>query len=92
MIRITLIIITLITTVLLAASRDATTRATAGLSVRSITASPAPKQVEIFGQKINYIEAGSGPNVILRDARRVKIAVGVERCVEECVREDLEKT
>ncbi len=26
---------------------------------------PAPKQVEVFGRKINYIEAGSGPNVIL---------------------------
>ncbi len=65
MIRITLIIITLITMVLLAASRDTTTRATADLSVRSLPASPAPKQVEIFGQKINYLEVGSGPNVIL---------------------------
>lgn len=26
---------------------------------------PAPKQVEVFGQKINYVEAGSGPTVIL---------------------------
>lgn len=26
---------------------------------------PATKQVEVFGQKINYVEAGSGPNVIL---------------------------
>lgn len=26
---------------------------------------PVPKQVEIFGQKINYVEAGAGPNVIL---------------------------
>ena len=25
----------------------------------------ASKQVEVFGQKINYVEAGSGPNVIL---------------------------
>lgn len=25
----------------------------------------SPKQVEVFGQKINYIEAGAGPNVIL---------------------------
>ena len=23
------------------------------------------KQVEVFGQKIHYVEAGSGPNVIL---------------------------
>jgi pimeloyl-ACP methyl ester carboxylesterase len=65
MIRITLIIITLITLFPLAASRDARTRAAAGLSVSTLTALPAPKQVEIFGQKINYIEAGSGPNVIL---------------------------
>jgi len=28
-------------------------------------AAGALKQVEVFGQKINYIEAGSGPNVIL---------------------------
>src|ERR1700693_6165326 len=27
--------------------------------------SPASKQVEVFGQKIHYLEAGSGPNVIL---------------------------
>jgi 2-hydroxy-6-oxonona-2,4-dienedioate hydrolase len=26
---------------------------------------PASKQVEVFGQKIHYLEAGSGPNVIL---------------------------
>ena len=26
---------------------------------------PAHKQIEVFGQKINYIETGSGPNVIL---------------------------
>jgi len=26
---------------------------------------PASKQVEVYGQKIHYIEAGSGPNVIL---------------------------
>ncbi|MFN7947371.1 MAG: alpha/beta hydrolase [Blastocatellia bacterium] len=26
---------------------------------------PATKQVEVFGQKISYVEAGSGPNVIL---------------------------
>lgn len=29
------------------------------------TASPTQKQVEIYGQKIHYIEAGSGPTVIL---------------------------
>jgi len=29
------------------------------------SAQPAPKQVELFGQKIQYVEAGSGPNVIL---------------------------
>jgi 2-hydroxy-6-oxonona-2,4-dienedioate hydrolase len=28
-------------------------------------AQPAAKQVDIFGQKIQYVEAGSGPNVIL---------------------------
>jgi pimeloyl-ACP methyl ester carboxylesterase len=65
MIRITLIIITLITLLPLAASREAKTRATAGLSVSPLTAPLAPKQVEIFGQKINYIDAGSGPNLIL---------------------------
>ena len=65
MIRITLIIITLITLIPLAASRDGATRATTGLYFRSFPATTAPKQVEIFGQKINYIEAGSGPNVIL---------------------------
>lgn len=26
---------------------------------------PAPKQIEIYGQKINYVETGAGPNVIL---------------------------
>ena len=26
---------------------------------------PASKQVEVFGQKIHYLEAGSGPTVIL---------------------------
>jgi 2-hydroxy-6-oxonona-2,4-dienedioate hydrolase len=26
---------------------------------------PKPKQIEVFGQKINYVEAGAGPNVIL---------------------------
>jgi hypothetical protein len=26
---------------------------------------PPTKQVEVFGQKINYLEAGSGPPVIL---------------------------
>src|SRR5258708_2188530 len=26
---------------------------------------PASKNVEVFGQKIHYLEAGSGPNVIL---------------------------
>ncbi len=38
------------------------------ISLAALTApaqSPAPKQVEVFGQKINYIEAGTGPNVIL---------------------------
>ena len=27
--------------------------------------SPAPKQIEVFGQKINYVETGAGPHVIL---------------------------
>jgi pimeloyl-ACP methyl ester carboxylesterase len=31
----------------------------------SACAQTAPKQVDIFGQKIQYVEAGSGPNVIL---------------------------
>src|SRR5260370_27842243 len=26
---------------------------------------PAPKEVQVFGQKIHYLEAGSGPAVIL---------------------------
>lgn len=34
------------------------------LSATTAVAQP-PKQVEVFGQKINYIETGSGPNVIL---------------------------
>lgn len=28
-------------------------------------AAPASRQVEVFGQKINYVEVGAGPNVIL---------------------------
>ena len=36
------------------------------ISLAAMTApAQSPKQVEIYGQKINYIEAGSGPNVIL---------------------------
>ena len=41
----------------------------AGLIILSACAmwaqAPASKQVEVFGQKIHYLEAGSGPNVIL---------------------------
>jgi pimeloyl-ACP methyl ester carboxylesterase len=37
-----------------------------GISLAAMSArAQSPKQVEIFGQKINYIETGSGPNVIL---------------------------
>ena len=35
------------------------------LAITAVAQTPATKQVEVFGQKINYIEAGSGPNVIL---------------------------
>lgn len=35
------------------------------LTVTISAQTPAPKQVEIFGQKIHYVETGAGPNVIL---------------------------
>ncbi len=38
---------------------------TLALVVSAFAQSAASKQVEIYGQKINYVEAGSGPNVIL---------------------------
>jgi len=34
-------------------------------SAYSQTPAPVPKQIEIYGQKIHYLEAGSGPKVIL---------------------------
>jgi len=35
------------------------------LAVTALAQTPATRQVEVFGQKINYVEAGAGPNVIL---------------------------
>ena len=35
------------------------------LSVPVSAQAPASKQIEVFGQKIHYLEAGAGPNVIL---------------------------
>ena len=36
-----------------------------GATAFSQTPAPVAKQIEIYGQKIHYLEAGSGPNVIL---------------------------
>ncbi len=38
---------------------------TLALMVSAFAQSAASRQIEIYGQKINYVEAGSGPNVIL---------------------------
>jgi 2-hydroxy-6-oxonona-2,4-dienedioate hydrolase len=35
------------------------------LSVQALAQAPASKQVEVFGQKIHYLEAGSGATVVL---------------------------
>ncbi len=35
------------------------------VAASAVWAQPASKTVEVFGQKIHYLEAGSGPNVIL---------------------------
>ena len=37
----------------------------AGLQALAQTSAPAEKEITVFGQKINYVEAGSGPTVIL---------------------------
>jgi len=39
--------------------------ATASLTAQAQANAPVEKEIAIFGQKINYIEAGSGPTVIL---------------------------
>jgi len=43
------------------------TRLTVGILLACVAwaQAPASKQVEVYGQKIHYLEAGSGPNVIL---------------------------
>jgi pimeloyl-ACP methyl ester carboxylesterase len=38
---------------------------TIALAVTAAAQAPETKQVEVYGQKINYVEAGSGPTVIL---------------------------